>query len=121
MLALSEVELECQAGLDPSAAYHCSPRLQLYWSVPCRLIKDFEREARVDNMSATDLATRKKALVQELNSFITTKKEFTQMQAAKQELIGAGGTPTKGGAGLQQRSKDGVVSCASLQSVQAGP
>ena len=86
----------------------------------CRLIKDFEREARVDNMSATDLATRKKALVQELNSFITTKKEFTQMQAAKQELIGAGGTPTKGGAGLQQKSKDGASSCVSPYYVSAG-
>ena len=73
----------------------------------------------MDNMSATDLATRKKALVQELNSFITTKKEFTQMQVAKQELIGAGGTPTKGGAGLQQRNKDGECRsyCLSMSAV----
>ena len=64
----------------------------------CRLIKDFEREARVDNMPPLDLATRKKALVQELNGFITAKKEFTQDQAVKAELISAGGSGTAGAA-----------------------
>ena len=74
-----------------------------------RLIKDFEREARVDNLPPLDLATRKKTLVQELNGFITAKKEFTQDQAAKSELIGAslGGTPRSGAAGLTPRTKDG--------------
>ena len=64
----------------------------------------------MDNLPATDLATRKKAMVQELNGFITAKKEFTQAQAAKLDLIGAGGTPHKGGSGLP-KSKDGTCSC----------
>lgn len=40
-------------------------------------------------MPPLDLATRKKALVSELNGFITAKKEFTTSAAQKAELTGA--------------------------------
>ena len=64
----------------------------------------------MDNLPPLDLASRKKLLVQELNGFITAKKEFTQAQAAKSELIGTGvggSTPRAGTPGLTPRTKDG--------------
>lgn len=94
---------------------------QLLWR---RLIKDFEREARVDNLPPLDLASRKKLLVQELNGFITAKKEFTQTQAAKSELIGTGvggSTPRAGSPGLTPRSKDGQSWSSTLQSSMQDP
>ena len=54
----------------------------------CRLIKDFEQEARTDGMPPAELATRKKGLVQQLNDFIAMKKERGASITAKQELIG---------------------------------
>ena len=75
----------------------------------------------MDNMPPLDLATRKKALVQELNGFITAKKDFTQDQAAKSELIGTGvgGTPRSGSSpGVAPRSKDGEHPTVSQEPVQ---
>ncbi len=43
---------------------------------PCRLIRDFERDAKADNMPIEELNYRKKQLVQELNSFIGLKKAY---------------------------------------------
>ena len=57
-------------------------------SCVCRLIKDFEQEARTDGMPPAELATRKKGLVQQLNDFIAMKKERGASITAKQELIG---------------------------------
>jgi SNARE protein len=57
------------------------------------LIKDFEKEARMDGMSAVELAHRKKGLVQQLNEYIGMKKERAGGIAAKQELIGTAKKP----------------------------
>ena len=59
----------------------------------CRLIKDFEQEARTDGMPPAELATRKKGLVQQLNDFIAMKKERGANITAKQELIGTKRAP----------------------------
>ena len=55
-----------------------------------RLIKEFEREARTDGVTALDLDNRKKAMVQELNNFITMKKERSSALDARRELTEAG-------------------------------
>lgn len=59
-----------------------------------RLIKEFEREARTDGIAPTELANRKKAMVQELNDFIGMKKERSADLEARRELV-AGGSPSK--------------------------
>ena len=61
-------------GLDPA------PKL-------CRLIKEFEKEARAENLPAQELTNRKRAMVQELNNFITQKKERSNALSARVELI----------------------------------
>ncbi|EIE27118.1 hypothetical protein COCSUDRAFT_55142 [Coccomyxa subellipsoidea C-169] len=58
------------------------------------LIKEFEQEARTDGISAAELANRKKAMVQELNNFISMKKERSADLDARKELV-AGGSPSK--------------------------
>ncbi len=45
-------------------------------------------------MAATELANRKKAMVQELNNFISMKKERSTDLDARRELV-AGGSPSK--------------------------
>lgn len=52
-----------------------------------RLIRDFEREAKIDNMSADELNYRKKLLVQELNSFIGLKKAYSSQLQQRRELM----------------------------------
>ncbi|KAI8100614.1 Plant SNARE 12 [Picochlorum sp. SENEW3] len=51
------------------------------------LIRDFEREAKIDNMSVDELNYRKKLLVQELNSFIGLKKAYSQQLQQRKELM----------------------------------
>ena len=68
-----------------------------------RLIKEFEREARTDGMPPLDLATRKKALVQELNGYITAKKDFTVAATAKAELTGSNSLGTRPGTALKSQ------------------
>ena len=59
----------------------------------CRLIKDFEREARTDGMPTAALAARKKDLVLELNRYIEQKKQYsTDAQTRSALLGGKGGT-----------------------------
>jgi hypothetical protein len=73
-------------------------------SLPCaRLIKEFEREARTDGVPPADLATRKKALVQELNGFIGMKKERSADLEARREL-----TASSSQSGLPEKLKGGV-------------
>lgn len=55
----------------------------------CSLIKEFEQEARMDGMTAAELTSRKKGLVQQLNDFIAKKKEYGNDIAGRKELIGA--------------------------------
>lgn len=52
-----------------------------------RLIRDFEREAKIDNLSADELNYRKKLLVQELNSFIGLKKAYSSQLQQRRELM----------------------------------
>lgn len=52
----------------------------------------------MDGMPATELATRKKALISELNPFIAQKKEIGGAIQNKAELV-KGQTPDKGTAG----------------------
>ena len=53
----------------------------------CRLIKDFEKEARAENLPAQELTNRKRIMVQELNNFITQKKERSNALSARAELV----------------------------------
>ena len=53
------------------------------------LIKEFEQEARTDNMPAAELTSRKKGMVQQLNEYIAKKKELGNDIAGRKELIGA--------------------------------
>lgn len=55
----------------------------------CSLIKEFEQEARTDNMPAAELTSRKKGMVQQLNEYIAKKKELGSDIAGRKELIGA--------------------------------
>ena len=57
----------------------------------CRLIKDFEREARTDGMPTAVLAMRKKDLVQELNKFVEQKKLYSTDAQSRTALLGKGG------------------------------
>jgi hypothetical protein len=54
----------------------------------CRLIRDFERDARADNMASEELNRRKKEMVQELNGFIGLKKAYSAQATQRTELIG---------------------------------
>lgn len=66
-------------------------------SCVCRLIRDFERQARADNMSVQELNRRKKELVQELNGFIGLKKAYSAQSAQRGELLNQSHlTPTRG-------------------------
>jgi len=60
------------------------------------LIRDFEREAKIDNMSVDDLNYRKKMLVQELNSFIGLKKAYSQQLQQRKELMDSQTSPAAG-------------------------
>ncbi|GFH14393.1 t-SNARE coiled-coil homology domain-containing protein [Haematococcus lacustris] len=53
------------------------------------LLKDFEREARIDGMPAPILAQRKKVLVDQLNQLISKKKELAAFAAKDDLLAGA--------------------------------
>ena len=55
-----------------------------------RLIRDFERDARADNMPLEEMNYRKKQLVQELNSFIGLKKAYGAQLSTRGELVGSG-------------------------------
>ena len=58
-----------------------------------RLIRDFERDARADNMPVDELNYRKKQLVQELNGFIGLKKAYSAQAQQRSDLIGGQSVP----------------------------
>lgn len=60
------------------------------------VIKEWEREARTDGMSATDLRMRKAGMVEELNALLAIKKGMTHVDARKSELL-TGATSTSSG------------------------
>ncbi|GFR50445.1 hypothetical protein Agub_g12666 [Astrephomene gubernaculifera] len=69
------------------------------------LIKDFEREARADNMSPGELAARKKVLVSQLNGYIEMKKAFEQAEGSKADLMtGAQGEVELGLEGMSMQA-----------------
>jgi hypothetical protein len=61
----------------------------------CRLLRDFEREARTDGMPEALLAQRKKALANELNDLIRIKKELGVF-AERNELFEGAAGPSQG-------------------------
>lgn len=63
------------------------------------LIKEFEREARIDGMPARELADRKRTLVNELNSYIALKKNYSSAEDARGELMAGAGAAGEGGGG----------------------
>ncbi|KAI8473157.1 MAG: hypothetical protein J3K34DRAFT_361577, partial [Monoraphidium minutum] len=78
------------------------------------LVKEFEREARIDGMPARELAERKRALVNELNSYIALKKNYSGADEARGELLagaapGGGGEGGGGGGGERGNPYDGMT------------
>ena len=76
-------------------------KITLNFVSTCRLIKDFEREARMDGMPTPTLATRKKQLVQDLNGYISKKKAMSEQAENVATLTGG----KKGAA--QPKGEDG--------------
>lgn len=72
-----------------------------------RLVKEFEREARTDGMPARELADRKRTLVNELNSYIALKKNYSSADEARGELLAGAGAPGEGGSGAAANPYDG--------------
>jgi hypothetical protein len=72
-----------------------------------RLIKDFEREARVDGMPPDILSDRKKVLADQLNKFISQKKEVTTA-IQKEDLFAGAVHPEE--EELEREWKAGLVS-----------
>lgn len=58
----------------------------------CRLLKEFEREARADGMPVPMLQDRKKVLADQLNTYIQQRKEIG-VGAQKDELFAGGIQP----------------------------
>ncbi|KIY93081.1 putative plant SNARE 13, partial [Monoraphidium neglectum] len=75
------------------------------------LIKEFEREARTDGMPARELADRKRTLVNELNSYIALKKNYSGTEDARGELLaGVAAQGEGGGAGVEKTNPyDGLT------------
>lgn len=51
------------------------------------MIKEYEREARADGVPPAELKERKDALVDDLNTFISLKKTYTNNLAARNALF----------------------------------
>jgi hypothetical protein len=62
-------------------------------STSCRLLKDFERQARSDGMPSELLTQRKKPLAHELNQLIDMKKRSRAFAERSELLEGAAGPP----------------------------
>lgn len=88
---MQEAKRYCKAACVCSCAYLMSLHKTGSSSAMyiCSLIKEFEQEARTDNMPAAELTSRKKGLVQQLNEYIAKKKELGNDIAGRKELIGA--------------------------------
>jgi hypothetical protein len=61
----------------------------------CSLIREFEREARIDGLDGNQFNARKKALVQELNGFIGLKKAYSASSGLRSQLL-TGAVPSAG-------------------------
>ena len=76
--------------LEMASCWSSSPcPHRLFCCLMRSLIKEFEQEARTDNMPAAELTSRKKTMVQQLNEYIAKKKELGNDIAGRKELIGA--------------------------------
>lgn len=60
--------------------------------VPCRLLKEFEREARTDGMPAEILRERKGALAQQINEMLQKKKDISA-NANRDDLFAGAAAP----------------------------
>jgi hypothetical protein len=61
----------------------------------CRLIQEFEREARTDGMPTRELVDRKRQLVGQFNTYVNLKKQHASTEAGRGELL-AGAAPVDG-------------------------
>eukprot|EP00890_Picochlorum_soloecismus_P004007 jgi/Picsp_1/4607/NSC_01977-R1_novel plant snare 11 len=107
---------------DFTCVFHCMNSAysvydvdQLIGSYACRLIRDFEREAKIDNMSADEINYRKKLLVQELNSFIGLKKAYSTQLQQRKELMDGKSPSVPGGA-----SNEEIQSMSNTQVIELG-
>lgn len=66
----------------------------------CRLIKEFEHEARADGMPTELFQERRRVLVNGLNGFIAQKNELKQLNADRGELM----------SGAQQKEEEDINS-----------
>ncbi len=83
----------CVASVDVALWPHVlSRRVELDRGVR-RLIKDFEREARIDGMAPSLLAARKRDYVQALNRFIEMKNPYVGGGATKARRPGEAASP----------------------------
>jgi hypothetical protein len=68
----------------------------------CRLIQEFEREARTDGMPSRELADRKRKLVNQFNTYVNLKKQHSSSEQGRGELLAGAATgqdePAGGGA-----------------------
>lgn len=71
---------------------HAHPTELLSLTVLCRLIQEFEREARTDGMPTRELADRKRKLVNQFNTYVNLKKQHSTTEAGRGELL-AGAAP----------------------------
>ncbi len=74
----------------------------------CRLIREFEREARTDGMPANELNFRKKQYVQELNGFIGLKKAYSGASGQRSELMDGSKSETEK---LSSAWRSGLLLC----------
>ena len=57
----------------------------------CRLIRDFEKEARADDMRPSEVAARKRELTEQLNELLELKKQHAATAQSRAALFGAKG------------------------------
>ncbi|GLI67196.1 hypothetical protein VaNZ11_011118 [Volvox africanus] len=73
------------------------------------LIKEFEREARMEGIPPSELAARKKVMASELNGFIAMKNEFAQAEGNKGDLL-SGAQPGESELRLEAMSMQQLMS-----------
>jgi hypothetical protein len=58
----------------------------------CRLIREFEKEARADDMRPSEIVARKTELTEQLNEFADMKKQHAATAQSRAALFGAKST-----------------------------
>lgn len=57
----------------------------------CRLIREFEKEARTDDVRPSEIAARKRELTEQLNDFLDMKKQHAATAQSRAQLLGSRG------------------------------